>query len=102
MSLNRCEQLTCDYVAANPEELRFWQDKVKAAAQTARDDHAAAARLTDELWAYFEERSGVVPVFRELAAREGLRRVSMRNLAEYWLRLWVEPRPKKRRAATDF
>jgi hypothetical protein len=97
MSLNRCEQMLCDYVGDNPDELRFWQEKVKSVAAGERDLHVAAARLADDLWYYFEERSAVVREFQDLAAREGLGRVSMRNLSEYWVRLWIEPRPKKRR-----
>ena len=96
MSLNRSEQLVCDYVEANPEERSFWYDKVRDTARVERDDHEAAARLTEALWAYYEERSAVVEPFISLEAREGLRRTSMRNLAEYWLRLWVAPRPKKK------
>ncbi|MCF3650379.1 hypothetical protein [Synoicihabitans lomoniglobus] len=97
MSLNRGEQMLCDYVSSHPEEQRFWVEKVRATAASEPDEHQAAADLTEELWRYYEERSAVASPFRELAGREGLRRISMRNLAEYWLRLWVEPRPKKKR-----
>jgi hypothetical protein len=97
MSLNRSEQMVCDYVEANPEERAYWFDKVHATAKAEVDEHLAAARLTEALWAYYEERATVVEPFTSLVAREGLRRTSMRNLAEYWLRLWVAPRPKKRK-----
>lgn len=97
MSLNRSEQMVCDYVAGNPEELRFWQDKVRAAATGASDLHAAAIELAEALWSYYEERAGVVPAFQEAFRRDGGRRVSLRNLAEYWLHLWVEPKSKRRR-----
>lgn len=99
VSLNRSEQLTFDYVQSQPEERRFWVDKVRATGASA-DPHAAAARLDAELWEYYRERAGVVPKFREMAAREGLARVSMRNLAELLLRLWGPP-PKPRRPANE-
>lgn len=95
MSLNRSEQLVCDYVEAHPEEKGYWFDKVRSRAAAQRDPHLAAEELADDLWRYFEERSAVAAPFRDLAAREGVRRISMRNLAEYWLRLWVEPRQRK-------
>lgn len=96
MSLNRSEQLVSDYVASHPEEKSFWIEKVQSAAREG-DEQGAAARLADQLWDYFEERAGVAEPFRSIAQREGLRRTSMRNLAEYWLRLWspVKPRPPK-------
>jgi hypothetical protein len=94
MSLNRNEQMFSDYVGAHPEEKRFWEEKVRMVAAGAADGHGAAAELERELWRYFEERSQVVPSFREAAARPGSQRVSLRNLAELWLRLWAPPRPK--------
>jgi len=97
MSLNRSEQLVCDYVEANPEERTFWYDKVTATAKETADEHEAAARLTEALWAYYEERAEVAEPFKSLAEREGLGRTSLRNLAEYWLRLWVAPQPKKKK-----
>ena len=95
MSLNRSEQLLSDYVEAHPDEKRFWMDKVQTRVAAVRDSHVVATSLADDLWAYFEERSAVAPPFIDFVRREGLRRTSMRNLAEYWLRLWVEPRPRK-------
>lgn len=95
VSLNRSEQQLFDYVQKHPEELRFWGDKVRAIGASA-DPHAAAVRLEAELWAYYKERSEVVPNFRAQAAREGLARVSLRNLSEYLLRLWCPPRPRRR------
>lgn len=102
MSLNRSEQLVCDYVEDNPEERRFWVDKVTALYARERDEHRAAKDIAEELWRYFEERAGVVTSFREVASQAGLGPTSMRNLAEYWLRLWVAPRPKKRSAAQPY
>jgi hypothetical protein len=95
MSLNRCEQRVFDYLQGHAEERHFWQAKVQSACRAAGDDHAAAQRLETELWRYYEERSAVAPIFKEAARIEGLRRTSMRNLAELLIRLWTEPRPKK-------
>jgi hypothetical protein len=97
MSLNRNEQMVFDYLQTHPEERQHWVAKVRAAAFSAVSDHAAATRLESELWHYYEERSAVAAPFRDVAQREGLRRISMKNLAEYLLRLWTEPRPKKKR-----
>jgi len=109
VSLNRSEQIIYDYWQESPDERRFWQDKVRAHAAQSRDDFEAARRLDGELWAYFVERSEVLPRFREVAQNEGnstgmtgatnmvSTRTSMKNLAELALRLWTEPRKKKRR-----
>jgi hypothetical protein len=94
MSLNRNEQMFSDYVGAHPEEKRFWEEKVRVVAAGTADGHAAAVELERELGRYFKERSQVVPSFREAAAHQGTQRVSLRNLAELWLRLWAPPRPK--------
>ncbi len=98
MSLNRAEQMVFDYLQIMPDEKRHWHDKVMAVSAHARDPHAAAMELEGELWRYFEERSAVASPFREMAQREGgVRRTSLRNLAEYLLRVWapvkVKPRP---------
>jgi hypothetical protein len=93
MSLNHSEQMLSDYVRTHPDEMRFWEEKVRVTAAGVADRHAAAAALEHELWRYFEERSQVATPFREAAAAKGLRRVSLRNLAEYWLRLWAPSRP---------
>lgn len=93
MSLNRSEQQICDYVETHPEELRYWQDKVKAIAAAERDRHRAAFEVAEVLVAYTAERAAVVPALGELASEA----VSMRNLSEYWLRLWAPPPPKKKR-----
>lgn len=94
MSLNRSEQMVFDYIQSHPEERQYWVDKVRKTSGAHADDHAAAMLLESELWRYFEERSGVASPFREEAQRHGLRRTSMRNLAEYVLRLWAPPRRK--------
>jgi hypothetical protein len=96
MSLNRAEQMTFDYLQLNPDENRHWLEKVKSISARARDPHAAALELEDELWRYYEERSAVASPFREVAQREGLRRTSLRNLAEYLLRVWAPVKVKPR------
>jgi hypothetical protein len=99
MSLNRCEQRIFDYWQGHREERQFWQEKVRGTAKAVADPHAAAARLEGELWRYYVERSAVAAPFREAARAEGVRRTSMKNLAELLLRLWTEPRPKQKPAA---
>ncbi len=101
MSLNRSEQMVYDYLQVQPDELRFWRDKVAALARREPYEHDAAAVLARDLWDYFEERSAVAAPFKEQAAREGVHRISMRNLAELLLRLWIEPRPKAKKNDTD-
>jgi len=98
MSLNRCEQRVFDYLQSHREERHFWQEKVRTASRAAGGVQVAAARLDAELWRYYEERSAVAAPFKEAARVEGLRRTSMKNLAELLLRLWTEPRPKPRPA----
>jgi len=96
MSLNRCEQRVFDYLQRHPEERHYWQAKLQGAAKAAVDDHVAVMRLEPELWRYYEERSRVAEPFKEAAKHEGIRRTSMKNLAELLIRLWTEPRPKKK------
>lgn len=96
MSLNRCEQHVFDYLERNRDERQFWHDKVRRMAKVAADEHAAAAQLASELWRYYEERGRVAAAFRESMPIGGLQKTSMRNLAELLLRLWVEPRPRKK------
>jgi hypothetical protein len=99
MSLNRSEQMVFDYLQGKTEERQYWIRKVQSAVHAAPDEHTAAFRIEGELWRYFQERSAVAAPFVEVARREGVRRTSMRNLAEYLIRLWVAPRPKPRRPA---
>ena len=98
MSLNRCEQRVFDYWERHRDERQFWAEKVRATAKIALDHHEAAARLDGEMWRYYLERSEVVPAFRDAVRHEGAQRISMKNLAELVLRLWVEPKPKKKPA----
>lgn len=102
MSLNAAEQMVFDYVQSHPEERHFWVGKVQSTLRQSDDEALAASRLATDLWHYFEERSAVASPFREMAERQGVQRTSMRNLAEYMLRLWTEPRPKKPRAPEEF
>ncbi|MFA6961505.1 MAG: hypothetical protein WC205_12190 [Opitutaceae bacterium] len=96
MSLNRAEQMVFDYLQQQPDEKRHWQHKVTGISSRARDPHSAALELESELWLYYEERSAVASPFREVAQREGLCRTSLRNLAEYLLRLWAPVKVKPR------
>ena len=91
--------MTFDYLEGNPDERQFWKDKVQSVAKSVPSDHEAARLLEVELWAYVVERSSVVSPFRDEAEREGLPRTSMRNLADYLLRLWTVPRKKPKKAA---
>ncbi len=98
MSLNRCEQRVFDYLQSHAEERHFWQVKFQRMVKNTGDDHVAVAQLEPELWRYYEERSAVAASFKEAVRHEGLQRTSMKNLAELLVRLWVEPRPKKKPA----
>ena len=95
MSLNRLEQSLHEYVVRHPEERQYIQHKVRTLVAGAAEPSAAAAAIDAELWRYYEERSVVVPAFKEHSRAYGLRHTSMRNLAELLIRLWTEPRPKK-------
>ena len=100
MSLNRCEQRVFDYLQSQPEERHHWQAKFQAVAKAANNDYDATFQLAEELWRYYEERSAVVPQFQEALLREGGDRLSMKNLAELLLRLWIEPKAPKSRVQT--
>ncbi len=95
MSLNRSEQRVFDYVQSHPDERHYWITKVQTVCRGAQNDLAAVIPLELELWRYYVERSAVASPFKEAARVEGLKRTSMKNLAELWVRLWAEPRPKK-------
>lgn len=96
MSLNRYEQLLYDYIESLPEERRFWQDRVVEVAETNRRRETSALLLNSELWEYFEERSRHEPAFSDVVGG-GLGKLSMLNLSEYLLRMWVPVKkvPKK-------
>ncbi|MEX2045467.1 MAG: hypothetical protein WD941_08955 [Opitutus sp.] len=95
MSLNRPEQRVFDYLQVHADERQYWVGKVQSVFKAADDRHAAAMRLDAELWRYYVERSAVAIPFKDAARLEGLRRTSMKNLAELLLRLWAESRPKQ-------
>ena len=97
MSLNRSEQQVFEYIEENREERHFWQQKVRGYHATSARDEAAALLIERDLWRYWVERSAVVPEFKQQVERDGLRRVSMRNLSEYLLRIWTEPRPRPKK-----
>jgi len=61
--------------------------------------HGAVARIDAELWRYYEERSAVAPAFVAAVRAYGLKRTSMKNLAELLVRLWTEPKPRNPAAA---
>jgi len=100
MSLNRSEQLLHDYLQSHRDERQYWQGKVQKIARERPDPAAAVARLDGELWRYFLERSDVAEPFKSFAHSFGPQRTSMKNLAEYLLRLWVAPRPPPRDRAS--
>ena len=101
MSLNRSEQRVFDYLQSHPDERHYWQGKFQRLAKATNDERIAVEQLEPELWRYYLERSAVASPFKEAAAIEGTRRTSMKNLAELLMRLWVEPRPKKKSAAAE-
>jgi hypothetical protein len=100
MSLNRSEQMLYDYVQGQRDERQYWHNKVQSIVDQSVEVSSAVARLDSELWRYYLERSEVASVFIAAARAHGLKRTSMKNLAEYLIRLWTEPRPKKP-ASTD-
>ena len=101
MSLNRSEQRVFDYLQSHLEERHYWQGKFQRLSKSADDERFAIEQLESDLWRYYLERSEVVSPFKEAAAAEGLKRTSMKNLAELLMRLWTEPKPKKKPAFTE-
>jgi len=99
VSLNPNEQQIWDYIQKFPEERQHWINKVQRLCSSAGNPSSAIANVESELWHYYVERANVVPLFREQVKREGLQRTSMRNLAEYLVRIWTEPVPKKKSAS---
>jgi hypothetical protein len=95
MSLNRNEQMLFDYVLGQVDERHHWQDKVQSIVSGSTEISAAISRIDAELWRYYLERSEVTPIFVESARAFGLKRTSMKNLAELLVRLWTEPRKRK-------
>jgi hypothetical protein len=98
MSLNRFEQQVLDYIQRNPEERHYWEQKVRAVAAAEGDVHTASLVIDAALWEYVQERARVVAEFSEYGPPPGkafAKRISLRNLAEYWLRMWVPPKRVK-------
>jgi hypothetical protein len=100
MSLNRYEQAVFDYWEQHTDERRHWQAKVTELTRAAVPAGELARALERELWDYLVERSQHVPVLRDLRL-EGVRRVSLLNLADHVIRLWGPP-PQLRRPAAPF
>jgi hypothetical protein len=94
MSLNRTEQLIFDYVNGRSEERHYWKSKVQKIAAASPGAAEASLRVDSDLWRYFLERSEIAQEFKAAAKLYGTKRTSLRNLAEYLIRLWTEPRPK--------
>jgi hypothetical protein len=95
MSLNRSEQLLHDYIQSHPDERQYWVSKVQTIVRDSTAPSQAVSRLDAELWRYYLERSEVAPLFVAAAKAYGLKRTSMKNLAEYLVRLWTEPSQRK-------
>ena len=95
MSLNRSEQILQDYLQGHRDERQFWIAKVQTIVRESPEMPPAISRLEAELWRYYLERSDVAPAFMAAAKAYGLKRTSMKNLAEYLVRLWTEPRQRK-------
>jgi hypothetical protein len=93
--MNRCEQTIIDYLKTHPHERQYLQDKVQMFVTRSAEIPNAVTRIDSELWRYYEERCAVVPAFREALGPGTPRKISMKNLAEYFVRLWTEPRPAK-------
>ncbi len=93
MSLNRFEQAVFDYLQAHPDELRHWENKISSRVRHGGMDSSAVA---DELWHYIRERGNHTEPFRGWMERGGVPRTSLLNLADYLLRIWGPPVPKRK------
>lgn len=98
MSLNRYEQMLSDYIESHPEEKRYWLARVLDLGNSGIRREEAVLVLNSMLWEYFEERSRYEAPFSAVRAREGSEKVSMLNLAEYWLRMWAPPKVARKRS----
>jgi hypothetical protein len=94
MSLNRYEQALFDYWQRQPDERRHWQARVAEIMRAPSAGGGSARELELELWSYFVERSRQVPGLQAMQV-DGVRRVSLLNLAEYLLRVWGPPSKPK-------
>lgn len=89
VSLNRCEDALLRYVRDHAEEQRYWSARVLVWDRAGGELESRAAGLERELRDYAAERGRADAALREAF---GAGRVSLRNLAEYLLRLWTPPR----------
>jgi hypothetical protein len=96
MSLNRWEQRLFDYLQSHPDERHQWQGKFQRISKRTVDEHFAILQIEPELWRYYLERSEVTEPFKSAVHHEGAHRTSMKNLAELLMRLWTEPRAKRK------
>jgi hypothetical protein len=94
VSLNRSEQQLFEYIEANRDERHFWEYKVRGFGAKSPERSQAARLIEAELRRYCIERARVVSKFKLIAEGEGVCRMSLLNLAEHLLRLWV-PLPVK-------
>jgi hypothetical protein len=94
MSLNPSEERLKAYVEGHRDERQHWREKVRAASAKASDLHEVARVLERDLRSYLRERASVVPELRGGLSPDAVARLSLRTLAEYWLRVWGEPRRK--------
>jgi hypothetical protein len=95
MSLNPVEQRIREYVESHPGERQHWAEKVRDAERMSPVVSAAAIRLEVELQRYLRERVSSESVRKKWFADVGPEKVSLRNLAEYWIRVWTPPRAKR-------
>jgi hypothetical protein len=94
MSLNPSEERLKAYVEGHREERQHWREKVRGLSGKAPDLHEVARVLERDLRSYLRERASVVPDLRGGLSPDAVARLSLRTLAEYWLRVWGEPRRK--------
>lgn len=94
MSLNPSEERLKAYVEGHRDERQHWREKVRHVSAKSADLHEVAQVLERALRSYLRERASVVPALRAGSTADAVARLSLRNLAEYWLRVWSEPRRK--------
>ncbi len=94
MSLNQSEERLKAYVEGHRDERQHWREKVRSLSVKSSDLHEVARILERDLRSYLRERATVVESLRGGLSAEAVARLSLRNLAEYWLRVWAEPRRK--------
>ena len=100
MSLNRCEQVFYDYLAGQKEERQFWTEKVRRVSASGDVSAYTVDGLERDLWSAFLERSRMVRPLGDWVRANGASRTSMKNLAEYLIRVWGEPQNKRQSPPT--